>query len=57
MTRRQRVFYENPDLQREKQSRYAHAMRNGFQKDYCSSTVKRFSPDEIKAYEEQLLKK
>lgn len=34
---------------------YLYASRKGFNKEYCSSLVKRFSPEEIKEYEEKYL--
>ena len=43
-----------PTFVAEKQARYYSAMKHGFNKDYCASGYKKFSREEITAYEASL---
>ena len=52
-TRRQRAM--TPEQRAYKDRAYLSAFRNGFDKNYCSSAVKRYTPEEIAQYESKIM--
>lgn len=52
--RRWTAINKDPYFVKEKQVKYHAAMKHGFNPEYCSSGYKKFTPEEIAAYESTL---